>query len=281
MPAHLDKTAGTMRPGLLLSLLLHGMVAAFLLVRFHPQQVKQAPPLAVELWAGGGAAQRPAAPVPQPEPRPEPTPAPAPAPQPVQQPAPPAPVLPDAQVKLKAPEPKPEVKPAPAKPEPQKKPEAKPEPAPPKPEPKKPEPAKPARPRPNVNAADDLLADLGPAGPGKDKVTQKGAKNGSPNGAPDGGGVDRDAYGDKVRAKVRPYVIVPPGLSGNPEAVVRVTLLPTLEVRQVELVKSSGNPAYDQAVQNAVWQARTFPPLPKGASFAEFRSFTLNFRPNS
>lgn len=261
MPAHLDKTAGTMRPGLLLSLLLHGMVAAFLLVRFHPQQVKQAPPLAVELWAGGGAAQRPAAPVPQP--------------------APPAPVLPDAQVKLKAPEPKPEVKPAPARPEPQKKPEAKPEPAPPKPEPKKTEPAKPARPRSSVNAADDLLADLGPAGPGKDKVTQKGAKNGSPNGAPDGGGVDRDAYGDKVRAKVRPYVIVPPGLSGNPEAVVRVTLLPTLEVRQVELVKSSGNPAYDQAVQNAVWQARTFPPLPKGASFAEFRSFTLNFRPNS
>lgn len=72
---------------------------------------------------------------------------------------------------------------------------------------------------------------------------------------------------------------VPEALSGNPKAVVEVTLLPSLEVRDVKLLQSSGNAAYDEAVQRAVWMAKTFPPLPAGVAFGDYRRLKLEFRP--
>ncbi|MGL6072173.1 energy transducer TonB [Craterilacuibacter sp.] len=279
-------------PGLSLSLLMHAGVLALVLLRFAPEPLPlTSAPLAVELWAGGGSGKGRGAQGAVAEPQTPPAVA---APEPVRPPAPvvpPAPPLAEAEVKLAASE----KKPPPLKP-PQKqevKPEIKPvpKPAPSKPADAKPvaaekvaKPAPPAKAKPGAksgNAADDLLADLdGPTGSGRASVTQKGGPSGARDGVAQGSGPDSGAYLNKVRGRVRPYVMVPPGMSGNPEAVVRVSLLPTLEVRAVQLVKSSGNAAYDRAVQDAVWQTRSFPPLPAGARFADFREYTLKFRPH-
>lgn len=84
----------------------------------------------------------------------------------------------------------------------------------------------------------------------------------------------------RIQAKIHPLVQVPPNAKPTQEVQLRVTLLPTLEVQSVEMVKSSGNPAYDEAVKRAVMEARTFPSLPAGASFGgDYRKPLLKFRP--
>ncbi|MCL6263943.1 TonB family protein [Craterilacuibacter sp. RT1T] len=278
-----DMNKGWHSRALGLSVVLHVAVFAALLLRMAPDVVVPAEvPLSVELWAGGGSGKASSvAPPVVPEVAPLAPPVPA---QAIRPPAP-SPSF-DAEVKLAAAKdkPKPEpVKAVPAKPEP--KPQPKPE---PKPEPKPQAVTPPAKPAPAAkaaakhgNVADDFLGDLGgPAGSGQGSVTQKGGKSGIVGGSAQGRPGADAGYLDKVRGRIRPYVMVPPGMSGNPEAVLKVSLLPTLEVRAVSLVKSSGNAAYDRAVQDAVWQARTFPPLPAGAHFADFREYTLKFRPH-
>ncbi|MNU09919.1 Gram-negative bacterial tonB protein [compost metagenome] len=61
--------------------------------------------------------------------------------------------------------------------------------------------------------------------------------------------------------------------------VLQIEILPSLEVRQIRLLRSSGNSLYDEAVQAAVREMRRFPPLPKGAAFADYRRVTMSFRP--
>lgn len=64
---------------------------------------------------------------------------------------------------------------------------------------------------------------------------------------------------DKISAKVRGNTRLPDGLKGNPEVRFLVKLLPTGEVTEVKRVKSSGNAAYDDAVERAI---RKSSPLP-------------------
>jgi len=89
-----------------------------------------------------------------------------------------------------------------------------------------------------------------------------------------------DKYMDGIRTKVRRFVIVPPSLQGNPEAEVIVTLLPGGEVLDVRISKSSGNTAYDAAVERAIRRAQPFT-VPAGEQFQRnFRRFTMAFRPD-
>jgi colicin import membrane protein len=82
---------------------------------------------------------------------------------------------------------------------------------------------------------------------------------------------------DKIRAKIRGNIILPPDLKGNPEALFLVTQLPTGEVLQVQLVISSGSTAYDDAVYRAILKSS---PLPKPDTPGLFvRELKLTFRP--
>ena len=82
---------------------------------------------------------------------------------------------------------------------------------------------------------------------------------------------------DKVRAKIRGNIVLPPDLKGNPEALFLVTQLPTREVLQARLVISSGHAAYDEAVLRAILKSS---PLPKPDSPGVFeRELKLTFRP--
>jgi colicin import membrane protein len=72
---------------------------------------------------------------------------------------------------------------------------------------------------------------------------------------------------------------MPPNMTGNPEAVYQVTLLPGGDVLEANLTKSSGVPAYDDAVGRAIMAAQPLP-VPSGPLFQKyFRKITLKFRP--
>ena len=62
-----------------------------------------------------------------------------------------------------------------------------------------------------------------------------------------------------IAQKVRGFVRIPLDMKGNPQAVFRVSVLPTGDVTAVVLQHSSGNPVYDQAVR---WAIRAASPLP-------------------
>jgi colicin import membrane protein len=84
-------------------------------------------------------------------------------------------------------------------------------------------------------------------------------------------------YIRRIQAKIRGNVVVPPDMQGDPEAVFDVVQLPSGEIIDVQLSKSSGVRAYDEAVQRAIIKSS---PLPRPESPDMFRrSLTLKFRP--
>lgn len=84
-------------------------------------------------------------------------------------------------------------------------------------------------------------------------------------------------YIRRVRAKIKGYVPEFPDLKGNPEAIFEVVQLPTGEIIDVQLTKSSGVQAYDEAIYRAI---RKSSPLPLPDSQEMFqRRVLLKFRP--
>lgn len=89
----------------------------------------------------------------------------------------------------------------------------------------------------------------------------------------------RQGWIAQIAAKVRSKVTVPPTLAGNPEAVFEVSLLPTMDVLSVKLIKSSGNSAYDEAAERAINAASPLPPPPPGVT--PERTMRFPFRPKN
>jgi len=82
---------------------------------------------------------------------------------------------------------------------------------------------------------------------------------------------------DKIRSRIRGYINLPPDIPGNPEAIFDVVQLPTGEIIEAKLRKSSGVRAYDDAVQRAILKAS---PLPRAVPAELFqRNLELRFRP--
>lgn len=90
---------------------------------------------------------------------------------------------------------------------------------------------------------------------------------------------ENQKYISGIYAKVWGRVAVPPDMQGNPEAVFMVSLLPGGELQSIDRVQSSGNTAYDAAIERAIRQAQPFT-VPSGDEFQRsFRRFSMAFRP--
>jgi colicin import membrane protein len=89
-----------------------------------------------------------------------------------------------------------------------------------------------------------------------------------------------EGYKRKISQKIRGYIVLPPGISGNPEAAYSVTVVPGGEVLDVKLVKSSGVPAYDAAVERAIQAASPLPVPTDPDMFQQLRQMNFRFRPN-
>lgn len=89
-----------------------------------------------------------------------------------------------------------------------------------------------------------------------------------------------EEYKRKIRNKILANVITPPDLSGNPEAVFEVIMLPGGDVLRARLLKSSGNAAWDAAVERAITKSQPLPLPPNPELFAKFRELNLRFKPS-
>lgn len=84
------------------------------------------------------------------------------------------------------------------------------------------------------------------------------------------------AYGGKVAAKVKPNIVYPDAVSGNPRAEVEVRTSPDGTIIATRLTKSSGNAAWDDAVLRALQKTAT---LPRDVDGRVPPSLVIGFRP--
>lgn len=84
------------------------------------------------------------------------------------------------------------------------------------------------------------------------------------------------SYGGKVAAKVKPNIVYPDAISGNPRAEVEVRLSPDGTIVGKRLVQPSGNKAWDEAVLRALDKTET---LPRDVDGRVPSSLTIGFRP--
>lgn len=85
-------------------------------------------------------------------------------------------------------------------------------------------------------------------------------------------------YKDMISAKIRGNTRLPNSLSGNPEVEFNVRALPTGEIVKISLRKSSGIPAYDEAVRRGIEKSSPLPmPADKEAA-AQFRDLDIRHR---
>ncbi len=86
-----------------------------------------------------------------------------------------------------------------------------------------------------------------------------------------------ESYATKIRIKIRGNIVMPPGISGNPEAIFEVNQLPSGEVLAVRLKRSSGQPALDAAIERAILRSS---PLPKPDDPSLFqRTLEIKYKP--
>lgn len=242
------------------TLLVHvGLVAALFLgvqwKRSQPQVME------VELWSAQPSQATYVPPPPPPEPvvQPEPKPIPKVEPKPDPLPA----HKPDIVVKEE------KKKPDPKKPEP-------------KPEPKKVEPPKPeVKPPPKFDFDKELaketsqLKSSAKATASAQHMANAAAAEAEQRASSNKRGLAD--YASKIRGKVRGNIVLPPSLQGNPEAIFAVDQLPSGEVLDVRLKRSSGNPALDNAIERAI---RKSSPLPKPDDPAMFRrDLEIKYKP--
>ncbi|OGS82589.1 MAG: protein TolA [Gallionellales bacterium GWA2_59_43] len=88
-----------------------------------------------------------------------------------------------------------------------------------------------------------------------------------------------DEYKAKIQSKIRSKIVEQPGVPADAYAQFMVTVLPGGSVLSPRLLKSSGYPAFDDAVERAILKAQPLPLPPGAALFKEFRELRLTFRP--
>lgn len=88
-----------------------------------------------------------------------------------------------------------------------------------------------------------------------------------------------DEYVSKIVSKIRRNVVMPPNVADDARAEFEVTLLPGGTVLRAKLLKSSGNVAYDDAVERAIIKSQPLPLPPDVKLFNRFRELKLSFKP--
>lgn len=88
-----------------------------------------------------------------------------------------------------------------------------------------------------------------------------------------------DEYKAKIMAKIRSNIVMPPDVAKDVRAEFSVTLLPGGAVLPPKLMKSSGNDAYDNAVERAILKSDPLPLPPDVTLFNRFRELNLVFKP--
>lgn len=245
---------------LLLSAAVHLLLLGALF--FGVQWKSKAPSsIEVEVWR----APPPPMPIEKPEPQITPKPEPKPTPKAeIPQPAKPDIALKDDKKKKKE---------EPKKPEPKKEEPKKPEPK--KVEPKREEPdwkkeiAREQKQREQQQAAQDQIARAAAEADHRAQLKAEQAAFSLKQG--------QDKYGAAIGNKIRGLITLPQNIQGNPEAVFAIKQLPSGEVLDVKLRKSSGNRLLDEAIERAIYKASPLPRPDRPELFQ--RDLELKYKP--
>jgi colicin import membrane protein len=246
----------------ILSVVVHLVLLALMLVSFNWQTIQPASIAEVELWDSVPMPKTVAKPLPDPVPEKEPEP-----PKPVIEPKP--------EPKPQEPEPKADIqiKKEPVKEKPKPKPEEKPK-EPPKPDPAKQKEAEKKR-QDEIRKLQQMFAEEDhKAQAPSPKISEKPTEN------PTVSLATQNQYAALVDQKIRPYVNKTLCGTGKPEVMFEISLMPTGEILgNPRLQKSSGIPACDDAIERAIRQANPLPKPPPEILSAS-RDLKLKFRPN-
>jgi colicin import membrane protein len=85
-------------------------------------------------------------------------------------------------------------------------------------------------------------------------------------------------YTKGISDKIKRFIVQPANLKGNEEAEFDIVVLPDGNVLAAKLRKSSGNPAYDNAVERAINRAQPLPLPTEPALLKDFRELNLKFK---
>jgi colicin import membrane protein len=88
-----------------------------------------------------------------------------------------------------------------------------------------------------------------------------------------------DEYKARISSKIHRNIVMPPDVANDARAEFLVTLLPGGAVLSARLLKSSGNVAYDSAVERAILKSQPLPLPADVALFNKFRELALVFKP--
>lgn len=86
-------------------------------------------------------------------------------------------------------------------------------------------------------------------------------------------------YKAKITRRIRGNIVMPPDVAQDALAEFSVTLLPDGSVLPPQLIKYSGNAAYDNAVERAILKSQPLPLPADAAMFDKFRKLRLKFKP--
>jgi len=90
-----------------------------------------------------------------------------------------------------------------------------------------------------------------------------------------------DEYVLYIQEKVQRSWIRPPSSGSELSCTVEVRLIPSGEVIDAQIVRSSGNAAFDRSVEAAVFKASPLPVPPDAEVMEQFRSLRFEFKPGS
>jgi colicin import membrane protein len=88
-----------------------------------------------------------------------------------------------------------------------------------------------------------------------------------------------EQYATIIKQRIKRYWIKPANSQDGLQCTLRVTLLPGGDVKQVNVIKSSGNPVFDRSAESAVYKAAPLPQPTDPKAAAALRDFQFIFKP--
>lgn len=85
-------------------------------------------------------------------------------------------------------------------------------------------------------------------------------------------------YTDMISARIRENTRLPENLAGNPQAEFKLAVLPSGDIAKITLTRSSGNPAYDQAVLRGIEKSSPLPLPAERAAMERFRDLRITHK---
>ncbi len=94
------------------------------------------------------------------------------------------------------------------------------------------------------------------------------------------GSAAKKSYGDKLANTIRNNIVLPPNIVGNPEITVKIRMGANYQILKIDIIKSSGNAALDQALENAILKSQPLPKVEAPLTFNDVRETTFIYTPN-